>query len=86
MALKGCSTGQTVQDLRTFLVPLIDAIAKDDAFTLQWKKGGPWSRTGVLKGVFQGEKEVLRIHAKGENALERAFSRQKGASKAYKQG
>jgi hypothetical protein len=34
---------QVVQDLRTFLMPLIDATAKDETFDLQWKKGGPWA-------------------------------------------
>jgi len=34
---------QVVQDLRTFLMPLIDATVKDEAFDLQWREGGPWS-------------------------------------------
>lgn len=32
-----------VQELRTFLMPLVDAAAKDEAFDSQWKEGGPWS-------------------------------------------
>lgn len=35
--------GQVVHELQAFLVPLIDAAAKDEAFNLQWKDGGPWS-------------------------------------------
>jgi predicted nucleotidyltransferase component of viral defense system len=34
---------QVVQGLRTFLMPIINATAKDELFDLQWKKGGPWS-------------------------------------------
>ena len=35
---------QVVQELRIFLVPLLNTAAKDEPFNLQWKDGGPWSK------------------------------------------
>jgi predicted nucleotidyltransferase component of viral defense system len=34
---------QVVQDLRAFLMPLVDAETKDEASGLHWKDGGAWS-------------------------------------------
>jgi hypothetical protein len=34
--------GQVAHELQAFLMPLIDAATKDQAFNLQWKDGGPW--------------------------------------------
>ena len=33
---------QVVHELHAFLIPLIDAAAKNKAFNLQWRDGGPW--------------------------------------------
>ena len=33
---------EVVQDLREFLVPMIDAIRRGEAFDRRWEPGGPW--------------------------------------------
>lgn len=38
-------------ELRTFLLPPLDAVRQGTAFTHAWPAGGPWSRGGILEAL-----------------------------------